>query len=998
MFSRSLWNRFTIATVTASVLLAGCNSKIGEKPPEEAVQEFSGTQCLTKAKPVFAKFITSDATPGELHRSWDCVVVALEKFKKYVRGSDRDKFTPQELATFLEKNFMDTSDGVVFSPKLQTEVMKLKGLLIGGSHSHLTIEEINKIVTLIGKLRTISIDILPYMKVVSMNWKPAKMPATNSELEYFEAANLGLQKAAKELSVVIEENGQSYVIADFAVLLEELANTFGEKWTSPDFIRKYLTVVKKLKKAVAGGNESTIVPSEWKRFILLGARGYVQFLRYENFIKDLSPADKKLKNAYFNKVVDDALSAIEDILSEKPSGAIAKSELYELVQAFSLVRPDIKMSEAFFNEALKIKILLVGGAEDSLSVKDVSTLKTKAPKLVGLWDGIKPHLDILALIWQPTQTSFEKAEKTLAVTTVAFNSWLVDALGLLEGGYDLNRLPNLIREYEKLYGPSKSSLAKDVSDYLPLIIDFKKMMFGDGSSVVKKTQWNTTAKVVAGGYGEFLYYNYFVKGRSLQKPQGISAFSNSGHSILTFLRQLVKLKHNEFFARDELLTVVNFLAKKGVIPASFRGSIADQALDVVLNNVLVTPERRLAGKKPNALNLSALEAARAEFATWIDAEILWVRAASGWTSPTYGYSASQLYNYLREVSGSRSSSDALKLAARELMLAVNSPYPIVTDERGFLRINNRVEQLYTFKSLRDLNRNRMVARLMIRAFSNDLDRIKSYKGAVLSEVQAGFDKLRGIFIKIGLLDPNNLTFAKSRFTEANIFTPHADGNNYASQAEITDLVGMIISGVNIHTQLRDHLVRNCFPRRATITDASLVSVECVKTAYKPAMARTMTATPEYLAYMKRVPDSTWSVYMHNVFMATGYIPNEKGLAKMGDITLTPHVVQYIEMIFAKFDANKDTYISATEAIRAYPSFDALMKDIAKDMLAAGDIKESELLDIFTFILKYGHPPTTLKEKAKYFFSWKGKRDKWDVAADRTQLALILGYIAEQSNK
>lgn len=996
MFSNFSGKLKKTLVIGATTFALGCGSNIGEKPPEPEVQEFSGTQCLTAAKPVFSKFVTGDTTAAELSRSWDCVVVALDKFKKYVRGSERDRFTPQELATFLETNFMEANAQPIITPKLQSEMMKVKGLLIGGSHSFLTLDEIDTIVELISKLKRISVDILPSMKVVSMQWSPAKLPATKGELEYFESSNRALQKAAREISVLIESNGQNYVIGDFAVLMEELGRVFGGDWNFPDSIKKYLPVVHKLKKTIAGGAETTIMPSEWKRFILLGARGYVQFLRYEKFVKALPPSQKATRDAYFNLVLEDAFSAVEDILAEKPSEVITNEELFELIQAFSIVRPDLKLSRSFYNELLKLKTVVIGGPENKLTVSCVKNFKKKLPKILDLYEGFEPQKNILTLDWEPTKLNFEKAQKHLADSVKNFDGWLLQALQLLEGSYDLKNLPLLIAEYEKFSGKKQSDLNKQVKEFLPLIVSFKEMMFGDKGSLVKKSQWSSLSKVVSGGYGEFLYYHYFVKGRSLQKAQGISAFSTLGHSVIDYLRSLVQLKHNQFFAHHEILSIINFLAKKDVIPSSFSGAIADQALTVILNNVLTTPERRLAGKKPNALNMSALAALKFEFSTWIDAEILWVRATAGWDTPYKGYTNSQLYNYMREVAGSKSSSEGLKTAARELMLSTNGAYPISHDKNGFIRISVRGEPIYNFKALRDLNRNRMIGRILVRAFVNDLSRINTYKGATLAEVESAFNRLRGLAINLGLLAPDNFTFASSRFNEANIFTPHADGNNLASQAEITDLVGMIFSGINIHLKMKSALLKNCFARNTKVTDSSLINTECAKSAYKPTMWMVMTETPDYLRYMNQVSDANWSVYMDNIFIATGYIPNSRRLAKMGDIALTPHVIQYIEMIFAKYDTGRDGHINTDEAVRAYPSFDALIRDIAKDMIASGDVKESELFDIFGYILKNGRPPTTFTEKAKYALTWRGKREKWDLRVDRTQIARILGFIAEQT--
>ena len=82
MFSKL--KRVISISVLSCLTLSACDTKIGEKPPEESVQEFSGAQCLTEAGPVFGRFFESTATKNELDKSWDCVVSALDKFKKYV--------------------------------------------------------------------------------------------------------------------------------------------------------------------------------------------------------------------------------------------------------------------------------------------------------------------------------------------------------------------------------------------------------------------------------------------------------------------------------------------------------------------------------------------------------------------------------------------------------------------------------------------------------------------------------------------------------------------------------------------------------------------------------------------------------------------------------------------------------------------------------------------------------------------------------------------------
>ncbi len=190
----------------------------------------------------------------------------------------------------------------------------------------------------------------------------------------------------------------------------------------------------------------------------------------------------------------------------------------------------------------------------------------------------------------------------------------------------------------------------------------------------------------------------------------------------------------------------------------------------------------------------------------------------------------------------------------------------------------------------------------------------------LKEVEGAFFTLKPFLAALGLIEPDNTTFASSRFREANIFVPHSDGNSLASYAEVTDLIGMIFSGVKIDSMLRKELIKVCFNGNDNITNASLVTLSCARRAYKDSMGTIMAGTPEYLKFMKTASKDEWAIYMNNVFKAAGYVSNDKNLAKVGDISLAPHVIQYIEMLYARFDRNKDGVLATGEALSAFPAF------------------------------------------------------------------------------
>jgi hypothetical protein len=485
-----------------------------------------------------------------------------------------------------------------------------------------------------------------------------------------------------------------------------------------------------------------------------------------------------------------------------------------------------------------------------------------------------------------------------------------------------------------------------------------------------------------------------LKDRNFNKLENIGSLSVFTNQSLNIMRDVLVAKKTTQFTKNELNILLMHLVRMGVLPKNITVDSMDELLQAVLNNILNRPENRLAGKNPNSLTLNSIEVARSELQVWLDMEIFIAELFQNTVFAKDGLSSKALLTAINDRLKETDSADYLRAALIELRLTAESEVPMTIDPKGLLIITNKKTQYYDQISLRQLNLSRMVSRLAIRSFATDMKRIQNYTGVTLPEVEGAFKKVRKFVVQIGAVDEKSTTFASSRFREANMFTPHSDGSDVVSYAELADLVGMILSGVNAHGLLTEELVDTCLENKP-YTNETEIKVACVRKAYRKSMPKMMTATPEYLHYMAKVSEDEWTYYISNVMKAAGYIPNSENVVRMGDVSLVPHVIQYIEMTFAHFDKDKNDNINLREAKDAFGTFKGVLKELAKDQLKAGDIEEKDLWDIFTFILKFGKPPETISEKIRFQFFWKNKPEKWDIWADRTQLAKILGYIADQ---
>lgn len=992
--------KLNLILVLSLTVLTSCIGKVGEEPPPQTAQEFSGSACLSKALPVVQEFLKGEANDRELGASWDCVSDAIVKFKRYVRGVSRDRYTSQELTTFLEDNFLSKEDPQEISPALQLEMMKIKQIFVGGSSEFLTQEELDKSLTVFASFKELSLQLNPYMKVFALNWLTTRN--IQSDSRFFEEANETLQLVAKELSSLVAVNAISYRIEDAAVLFQEFETFYGEDWDITDELIRFMPVVKKVKKAIAAGDEEVVAPSEWRSFVLLGARGYIQYLRYYYFIKASSETNTGIKLSYISRSFEDGFSVFQDLVQEKSTGMVSRQEVDEIFMSFSEAWPDLKVSKILLDEIMNIKKLAIGGSVEAWSTSDFENAKLKVNRLKLILERFLPYYEVYGGEWDPKIFEVDAAETFFAEAQFALEASAQELGGLLESDYSLSSLSRLLAEIQVLYfsEDAKAETAeffKLLQDIIPLVAEVKNATYAETDDLLRKDNWRSFLRFGSRAYNAYLYFEYFLKGQPyFDSRTDFAKFETFMRSSLQLINDiLVNTPEANGFSKDQLLAMMGHLNKMQALPSQLTPVVLNPLLDSLLNHFLVPPEDRLAARASGRFDAKVIQQVGLEFKNWAEG----LKFGHEFYNQKTTWSVAEIQKLLALVDPQTISSPQAAEALQELKIAFGSPVSLTVNKDSFLNISNKTEWPYDWASYKKINLHRLLSRLAINSYATDLSRIKSYQGFNLSEAEAAFAQLKPIFVELKLIDPANTSFISNRFREANIFTPRADGDNLVSFAELSDLVSIIWSGINVHSALIVEAESACLkPGQDTSGIAVKIQVPCLRKTYYSVMPILMTGTPAYADYIKQSPKGAWDIYFSNVIKAAGYIPNSGQLMSKGDISLVPQVIQYVEMIFARFDNNRDGFISTPDAMRAFPAFKGLMKELAAEQIKNGDISEADLDDVFTFILRYGRPPTSTGEKIRFALRWRNKPKNWDVWADRTQLAQILGFIADEIAK
>lgn len=977
------------------ILHLGCMPKFGEEPPPPLEQKISGVDCLGPAFESMDKFFVGKASEQEIRVSFACMDGVLDKFVKLVRGKTKGQYEPQELADFIEGQFFSNSPsltGKSLSPELQREIMKVKRVFMGGSLEVLTIDEVQKLRDILRQTGNLVQDLNFAMKILSLNWNPDREFSFQQTDDLFERANLAFQTFIIGFTQMMVGRGVSYEWQDLYRLFYEFDRFYGKDWQFVSEIQRYLPVAAKLKKALNGGDENVILSAEWKGVALLGGRGYTQYLRYFYFLRVTESGESSIaaRIPYFARTFQDILSMFGQLIDIKPSAQLNVQELRELGQSISKAWPNLRISEEFIRQLMKMKVTIFGGSLESWTSKDFAQGEMKVQILKEAIQDLIPYYEIYGLDWDPEESDLSQNLEKLAVAEKALVQNLPYLSRVFDKELNLREVLEFIVELEKIYRRSLSKeqlVSHQFKTYLPLFEKVKSKMFRDSGYVILTQQWTNLGKTVGEGYGVFLHYFYFLQNKNPLQASSASSFVAFQPRLISFLENFVSRFPRREVSKRDLKEILVHIQESKLLP-SFSQSSLERGLGFLLEQLLVTPEDRLSGKTiSSSLNLNKIRLLNQELSVWL----LPMNSLLAQRSSNKSWSYEAYRNWIRRKTQSSSSTAHEKVGLRELELLSRKPNFLRLDSLGRAQVFHGLESAgINVDTLSGMNLSRFLSRSLLRSFGKDLSRIQSYQGLNQDEVSEAVDFIRPLLKELGFTTELSPQFVTSRFFEANIFTPHADGNTLISFAETSELLTLIFSGLKNRDIFRQDFDSYCSTSQATEEDP--VDYQCLLNVSYGNLNRLAPGLPHLHAYRDRVSPATFGRFYYDVLRAAAKAPTKNLKTTLGDVSLVPHLLQYIELTFVKFDRNQDDLIDYREAEQTFPVFEGLLLDLTKGQIDQGLLSRDEMFPLFCYLLYHGEAPGVLSYLTKWI-PWKNNPSSWrKVLVDRTQVASILAMI------
>lgn len=996
-----------------------CGLKIGEKNKTENIAEIKSAACLDQSLSHFKLFFAGEANEEQVSTAFVCLQSVLKDFKDNIRGKNKEAYTPEEISNFISSKFLE--DGAPLSADLMSEIFKLKVVLVGGQQKLLTKSEIDGIVTIIAKLKADVVKLVPHMKIIVSKWVSDKEDLNTKERKFLNAKS-AFEVFLNRVALLLAATERGYEIDDLVNFAVEAARYAKSDAKTIQKINDARLLVQKFKITMIGG-QSVLIGKEWVPFGKTLGEALFQFLRFNYFHKNLNDTQIAEKWKVYEQVGLDISNLIQDLMIFKGSSLLKNQTIVELLNAAEPLLENITVNEGLIQQIGKFKIIFLGNHKDGKgadgwSQSDFSNLSLKIPplfkSLVVVLQNIK-ELKVNKTGLKKNEIKYEDFNKAEALVKNAIK----DISDNVVDAYDLISLRALIVNLSETLLKGKIKLPDNFEDLVTLIKSAKYTLTGDEGIDLTKSNIQLLLNVGIRGYTNYVEFSNFVNVFSLSEKEFIYNFDKLLTKVKETLALELKLKSSHMIITQEFAQLVLTAQKTKFIGTKLTEKGLNSLFGALWENILNKSEDRLAENKKvlPGLNGVAIQVIATELHHWVENQKI---IADIYSSKN---------EYLKEDLLKELLKKEKTQALEELIHVITADGLMIFNDKKYLKIltNTYLDGFYRVSDLSNTNLARTFARIAVRSYANDLERVHNLlvekSGITLTEAKFGFDQLSHFIFEMDLVEPENTEFISSRFREANLFLTVSNGDSLtkleslADFKEINHLILHILSGASRAENLKKIAMEKCLKAEGETNSKKIFGLNCLLEMYyneessfaeMPGFAKLKFEKDEK-GELKYSSKANKDFYLSLLF-AAGYVPQnttpeDERTIKLSDANLFPHVVQYVEMIFFRHDTNHDGYLQKDEALRAYPVFKETMNDLKNQMSILKDLEGNDLIGVFIWLLKKGtiFPVPAMKKFARdHECNLKNEStpcaQDWTINSTRLNIGSIFNLIAAATPK
>lgn len=670
---------------------------------------------------------------------------------------------------------------------------------------------------------------------------------------------------------------------------------------------------------------------------------------------------------------------------------------------------DVKLTDAFLNEVMRVKIAILGGSPDRLTkaeldrlIEVVDVLRVEAIRL-------RPYIDILNQRLPIDGASVDPSVLEQALSDFTFT---MDTVGTLLGRsrqpYKLENLQTLLNEFQGLYsGRSNWKGPEWFAQQMNLIASAKALLIRADGYTILPSEWQLLFGHIGRIYSLYLRFRYAMQGRDLFYGDGLAQIEIGVLEISGILEEAIAAKGTGVIPYDVLTEFILALGASGsfelpVQPTTVVG-LLKPLLEQIFNPIIVNT----AGAKPldpkdpmsiraerreqGGLTAVNLERMRETLLGWVETQQFWekLEREAFAQDPSLAIGQPLPLKVVRPIWASFSA--VYEEPWADLKSIFDRPIPPSTRANGTLIFENSKKVVYDRNSFAELNWKQQIVRSIGYGYISDPEGLRM-TGITLDQFERVFNDFQQLGLDLKFLDDSDKDIWKTGFSVSNIFLFSSNGDDRIGYHEAVDLFVISFASGVIRDSVEADLLLNCKLGPDDIAGKPTIDAACWRKRVKEGYPNFFADIPGWRDQMKDRSSGTWNSFFDNMEKASRKADNPKGPLISSERSRAISVHHYIESLYTRWDSNRDGRLSLHEADKAYFLFKRLLKD------ASGFKKDDEVRALFHYLLAYGEPPDegSLGDIVKWLW-WKSNPDQWEsrVSANRERLAKIFGNLAAE---
>lgn len=636
----------------------------------------------------------------------------------------------------------------------------------------------------------------------------------------------------------------------------------------------------------------------------------------------------------------------------------------------------------FGTELMKLKALLLGGAQTHITKMEISALVKIFDVLEEEMIQLNPHLKIL-MVQQSTAEwdaisaatrqltlSFQRLVERTQITRSDYT--LADAKAALYGFTAFARGQDSVGEYENL------------NKWWPLAEAIKNLLVGRDSHFTSIQQWKDSVMTIAELYGMVLKYHYIIgdfKFENAQKTDQLSDFIRQGLQLVLNTHQMRQLGYIPLSDIDHLIDVTVQTFKVPIRAESFK-KVYRAALIKIL-----TPNRSEDTRDLVGLEKRHVFSVMREFNIW-SLQQQFINSLSPGLSRVGVFDAYKKFDYksvIRELDSEPFERNALEVAWNDIGYYLVPPMPVTFNHARRLNISySIIDGPQSWDSMFMSNFMRALARMLQLGYGD-------LKGRSITQItlsQQGllqwYDDFREIGLDMRAFDPRTVDKSYQSFLEANFFSFSGNGDEEMSYLETYEYVSTLFAAGLFSSDALQSGAALCKVEEVDLFDNHYLKGDCFKKFLKDNFAAYFDNMPDLAQYIRGLSPAEWDQFYNYLLSASESPEPREGLIDTANVRTMVTILHYMEGLMVAYDTNRDGLLTLDEVYGASPRFTPFFQKII------GIENKTLLREGFAFVVFRGSIPTTA-DLAK--FQWSKVRGLG--TATRMNIIRVIGTLQTQ---